>query len=120
MDPTRPEREYTNLSYCWRSQPPLSSSLDTYQSLKDGIPWAQIPRLFQDVMEITHQLGIRHVWIDSLCIIQNDPKDRGFETERMAEVYNNAYVTIASGFYPEVEIPSSVTGALPLGYRAPS
>ena len=45
---------------------------------------------------MTRQLGIRYLWIDCLCIVQDDPKDWEREAATMGEVYRNAYLTISA------------------------
>jgi len=45
---------------------------------------------------VARELGIRLVWIDLLCIIQDDPEDLAREIEKMDEVYGQAYLTVAS------------------------
>ncbi|KAL3298818.1 HET-domain-containing protein [Colletotrichum asianum] len=47
-------------------------------------------------MDITRKLGVRYLWIDSLCIVQDDADDWDREAARMAQVYSQAYVTIAA------------------------
>jgi hypothetical protein len=55
-----------------------------------------LPRTFQDAIAMTRKLGVRYMWIDSLCICQDDVKDWERESARMAAVYSNAYLTIAA------------------------
>ncbi|KAH0437150.1 heterokaryon incompatibility protein [Colletotrichum camelliae] len=47
-------------------------------------------------MLVTTQLGIRYIWIDSLCIVQDDAQDWAGEASRMASVYANAHLTISA------------------------
>ena len=55
-----------------------------------------IPKTFQDAIRFNRHLGIRYLWIDSLCIIQQDSDDWARESAKMCDVYENAYVTIAA------------------------
>ncbi|KAI1803932.1 HET-domain-containing protein [Daldinia bambusicola] len=41
-------------------------------------------------------LGIRYIWIDALCIIQDSKEDWAQEASRMRDVYRGAVVTIAA------------------------
>ncbi|KAH8586859.1 heterokaryon incompatibility protein-domain-containing protein [Bisporella sp. PMI_857] len=63
-----------------------------------GIDFAAMPKTFRDAIEVTRGLGLEYLWIDSLCIIQNqsDNADFNAESRRMRDVYNGAYCTIAS------------------------
>lgn len=55
-----------------------------------------MPQTFKDAVKITRRLGLKYLWIDSLCICQDDPKDWAREAGLMADVYSNAYVVIAA------------------------
>ena len=41
-------------------------------------------------------LNLRYVWIDSLCIIQDDKNYWATEAPRIAEIYSNAHVNLAA------------------------
>ncbi|KAH8731948.1 heterokaryon incompatibility protein-domain-containing protein [Phaeosphaeriaceae sp. PMI808] len=71
-------------------------SLQPHSARETGIPWASIPRTFQDVMQLTLQLGFRYIWIDSLCIIQDDVEDWEIQSSLMSEIYQDAILTIAA------------------------
>ncbi|KAF0328660.1 heterokaryon incompatibility protein [Colletotrichum asianum] len=47
-------------------------------------------------MLVTKHLGIHYIWIDSLCIVQDDAQDWAVEASRMASVYANAHLTISA------------------------
>lgn len=55
-----------------------------------------LPQSFRDAVDVTRMLGLRYLWIDSLCIIQDSPEDWDEEASHMADVYSNAYCTIAA------------------------
>jgi hypothetical protein len=44
---------------------------------------------------VTRRFGIQYLWIDSLCIIQDDQHDWQIQSAQMADIYQNAIVTIA-------------------------
>ncbi|PQE31333.1 het domain-containing protein [Rutstroemia sp. NJR-2017a WRK4] len=52
--------------------------------------------LFWDVALIAYRLGVKYVWIDSICIIQDDAEDWRRESAKMADYYQNAWLTIAA------------------------
>jgi hypothetical protein len=67
---------YATLSHCWGPGPP--AILTTKQSLSDHlveIPLQKLPRTFMHAVQVTRALGLRYLWIDSLCIVQDDPQD---------------------------------------------
>jgi hypothetical protein len=63
---------------------------------KSGIAIADMPRIFQDAVAVTRKLGLRYLWIDSLCIIQGQGGDWLIEAPKMGSYYGDAFVTIAA------------------------
>jgi hypothetical protein len=65
-------------------------------NFRKGIEFDLLPKTFQDAVRITRGLKIQFLWIDSLCIIQDNPSDWETESERMEDVFSSAYCTIAA------------------------
>ncbi|KAK4176139.1 putative GMC oxidoreductase [Triangularia setosa] len=86
---------YACLSHRWGHCQPLTTTRATIDSWKKAISWYKVPKLFQDAIDIARQLGIRYLWIDSLCIIQDDADDWYQESRKMCSIYQNSVVTIA-------------------------
>jgi hypothetical protein len=61
-----------------------------------NIPWSSLSKTFQDAIEVSHGLGINYLWIDSLCIVQDNEDDWAKESAVMKDVYGFSYVTIAA------------------------
>ena len=87
---------YACLSHCWGNVVPLQLSRVTLRSFQKGIPWDALPRTFQDAVEVVRGMGLGFIWIDSLCIIQDDTDDWRRESGLMVSVYSRAYVTLAA------------------------
>lgn len=90
-------KPYIALSHCWGDQSAILTT--TTANIKDflrEIAWIKLPKSFQDAIAITRSLKIDYLWIDSLCIIQDDPSDWKTESVKMAEIYSGAYLTIAA------------------------
>lgn len=51
--------------------------------------------LFQEASQVAARLDINYIWIDSLCIIQDDADDWKRESVKMASYYQNAWLTFA-------------------------
>ncbi|KAI0411895.1 hypothetical protein F5X98DRAFT_383183 [Xylaria grammica] len=64
--------------------------------LTQGIEFNDLPKTFQDAIQVTGGIGIEYLWIDSLCIIQGDREDWGRESSLMEGVFSSAYCTIAA------------------------
>lgn len=67
--------------------------MDARQS---GIRLPDLPKTFADAVTVTRHLGLRFLWIDILCICQDDADDWARESARMIDVYSNAHVVIAT------------------------
>lgn len=90
---------YVALSHCWGTNPRNAIPMTTTSNLdqrKLGIPMTELPRSFQDAIKIVRKLNIRYIWIDSLCIVQDDSDDWRQESSRMARIYQLAILTIAA------------------------
>jgi hypothetical protein len=64
--------------------------------LRDGIAFASLPATFQHAVQVTRALGIRYLWIDSLCIVQGKGGDFDVEAKCMEAVFSFAYCVIAA------------------------
>jgi hypothetical protein len=92
---------YVALSHCWGnpSEEEREASCTFASNLAqrcEGIPVAQLGKTFQDAIAVTRGLGERYLWIDSLCIIQDDKSDWMHESTRMGTVFSSAYCVIAA------------------------
>lgn len=89
--------EYLALSYRWgigRGMPQTTSK--TLKAYKKNIAWDILPRAFQQAVLLTKALGVRFLWIDSLCVVQDDPSDKLRASLELNDIYGNASLTIAS------------------------
>jgi hypothetical protein len=59
-----------------------------------SIDISDLSSVFQDAIEVTAGLGIKYIWIDSLCIIQDDINDWVRESSKMSAVYGRSTLTI--------------------------
>ena len=64
--------------------------------MQRAIPWESLAATFQDALRIIRVLGLRYLWVDSLCILQDSPADWKEQSSRMPDIYKNAFVTIAA------------------------
>ncbi|OJD39091.1 het-domain-containing protein [Diplodia corticola] len=85
---------YAALSYCRGETEPLKTSQDTLAAHMDDIAITKLPWMFLDAVKTARWLDLKYIWIDSLCIIQDDEADREHEMARMHNVFQNSYVTI--------------------------
>ncbi|KAI0878747.1 heterokaryon incompatibility protein-domain-containing protein [Hypoxylon argillaceum] len=93
--------QYVALSYKWGECKPFLLLKPNKDGLfaKDGIKrnWDLIPKTIQDSIDFVRSVDCRYVWIDQLCLIQDDDNDRGTGINAMDLVYEQAYFTIVAG-----------------------
>lgn len=76
--------QYIALSHCWGDPKHMTTKLTmhTLEDYKSGISISSLPQTFKDAVKFARSMGIRYLWIDSLCIIQPD-KEKDTEKETM-------------------------------------
>ncbi|KAK3996585.1 heterokaryon incompatibility protein-domain-containing protein [Cladorrhinum sp. PSN332] len=91
---------YIALSYVWGSASGIKlSKLNRHRLMEPGSlneAWRLIPRTVKDAIELVRQLGERYLWVDSLCLIQNDPEDVKAGTSVMDLVYGSSALTVVA------------------------
>ncbi|KAF8846445.1 HET-domain-containing protein, partial [Acephala macrosclerotiorum] len=87
---------YMTLSHCWGMANFLTLTKQTSGMLFNGIEITMLPQVFQDAIQTAAKLGINYLWIDSLCIFQDDLQDWHRESSLMGSVYQNGYCNIAA------------------------
>jgi Heterokaryon incompatibility protein (HET) len=89
--------EYVALSYCWGSGRQLKTLTQTVcQFVDHGIPYSQLPKTIQDAVIATQKLGLHFLWVDAICIVQDDAIFMTQELALMPEIYCNATLTICA------------------------
>ncbi|EIW52255.1 HET-domain-containing protein [Trametes versicolor FP-101664 SS1] len=102
IDPARPRLastggeygKYLALSYVWGEPQQHQTTVSNISAYADGIDAAFLPRTIHDAIHVTHSLGFRYLWVDSLCIVQDSDEDKLHELGRMHFIYRYAYLTI--------------------------
>lgn len=94
--------DYAALSYCWgkcAGDDLLLATASTIERLRRGIAMSDLPPALKDAVEVCFRLGLKFLWIDSLCILQDSADDWRDQAAKMADLYEGALVTIiaASG-----------------------
>ncbi|KAE8162042.1 heterokaryon incompatibility protein-domain-containing protein [Aspergillus tamarii] len=86
--------QYAALSHRWSSSTSLTVTTDNLEQLKKGINLSELSRTFREAFEIAAGVGLQYIWIDALCILQNDAQDWARESAKMGDVYRHAHITI--------------------------
>jgi hypothetical protein len=88
--------KYAALSHCWGQILPIKTTKATLSKYTDKIELSELPKTFQETIDIVRRLGIRYLWIDTLCIVQDDKEDWERESAQMCQIYQNGFLTIAA------------------------
>jgi hypothetical protein len=87
---------YACLSYCWGNAELNKLTSETVSIYVEEIPDAHLPRMYKDAISVCQYLGIRYLWIDSLCILQDSKEDWLWESTQMSAYYGHCYICIAA------------------------
>ncbi|KAK3906386.1 heterokaryon incompatibility protein-domain-containing protein [Staphylotrichum tortipilum] len=93
---------YLTLSHVWGSGP--ENQAPAYRTLPGnytdritaGIRRDALPPCFVDAIDVARRLGVPYLWIDSLCIIQENAADWAAEAGRMSAVYANSFLNLSA------------------------
>jgi hypothetical protein len=87
---------YLALSHIWGRSQFTKLTTSNFQDLQKSISPSDLSQTFQDAIIVARRLGVRYLWIDSLCIVQDSPEDWQDEPSMMNLVYKNSLCTIAA------------------------
>jgi hypothetical protein len=84
------------LSHVWGKAQIITTTTATLLNRVKGIAMEDLSTTFRDAVTIAREMNVRYLWIDSMCIIQNDTKDWEQESVKMGSYYSNALFNIAA------------------------
>ncbi|KAI1075532.1 heterokaryon incompatibility protein-domain-containing protein [Whalleya microplaca] len=93
--------KYVTLSHCWGQdtrRQPTKTTWANIQARKREIDPNELCVLFRDVFDLVKKMGYQYVWIDSLCIVQDDESDWQDQSTKMADIYAGAFFHIAGTY----------------------
>ena len=100
---------YATLSHRWADSAVITTTSSNLEKFLNTIPVAILSKTFQDAFIAARSyLGVRYIWIDSLCIIQDDPQDWRAESVTMQDVYSHSYCNLSA-----IATSSGVHGLFP-------
>ncbi|KAI1264419.1 heterokaryon incompatibility protein-domain-containing protein [Xylariaceae sp. FL1019] len=85
---------YVTLSHCWGGRVSPLLRHENCDLFERSIPLGLLPPNFRDAITITRNLGVRYLWIDALCILQDSKQDWDNEIKQVAAYFSNSYFTI--------------------------
>ncbi|KAG0624160.1 hypothetical protein M758_3G228400 [Ceratodon purpureus] len=103
------DNSYTALSYVWGNAklPQLTQSTDKRFREPGSLSTEMLPPTIDDAIEVTRSLGEKYIWVDCLCIMQDNEADKLELIPHMDSIFGFASVTIvaASGVNADVGLP---------------
>ncbi|KAI0203400.1 heterokaryon incompatibility protein-domain-containing protein [Astrocystis sublimbata] len=95
-----PKAKFAALSHRWGPKTETASlkqaNLNEFQK---QVPRSSLYELLRDAIQVAGEIGLRYIWIDCLCIIQDNLKDWNYQSGQMASIYAGAFITISgTGF----------------------
>ncbi|RYP43988.1 hypothetical protein DL768_009500 [Monosporascus sp. mg162] len=88
---------YIALSYVWGGDSPSfrlnSSNLSKY---KEEIDVSTLTQQISDAVRFTRNMGVRYLWVDALCIDQDNPTEVSEELDRFVQYYSNSSMVICA------------------------
>ncbi|KAF7508419.1 hypothetical protein GJ744_009272 [Endocarpon pusillum] len=91
-------RKYATVSHRWcqdRSEM-FMTLLDNVKDRYQGIDVEEMPQVLRDAIQVTRALGLQYLWMDNVCLIQDDYDNKEKEMLKMGDYYANAHFAIAA------------------------
>ncbi|TGJ86178.1 hypothetical protein E0Z10_g2601 [Xylaria hypoxylon] len=91
---------YAALSYCWgpieESKSQLKTTTSSIAQRQTAITDAEMTEVLRDSVTMTRALSIPYLWVDALCILQDDISDWERQCRDMAELYQSAHIVLCA------------------------
>lgn len=91
---------YVTLSYVWGGSDSVSSRERLTSSNSElyfrGFPERDLPVVVRDAVRVARSLDYGYLWVDALCIPQDDPEVMHNQILQMDKIYSNASLTIVA------------------------
>ncbi|CCX15902.1 Similar to Heterokaryon incompatibility protein 6, OR allele; acc. no. Q9UV10 [Pyronema omphalodes CBS 100304] len=93
--------DFVALSYVWGPEPWLQTIKENVEEHFKQLPTAEsmpqrMPKTLADAIEVTDKLGFRYLWVDALCIVQDDEKEKEHQIMQMNKIYGQASFSIVN------------------------
>lgn len=87
-----PDMAYVALSYIWGDAVGGQAYKDNLARLQQlgALLADDMPRTIRDVIRLLPLIGERYLWVDRLCIVQDDEQHKAVHIDRMVSIYYNA------------------------------
>ncbi|KAM5361880.1 hypothetical protein ACJZ2D_012825 [Fusarium nematophilum] len=115
--PASSDVKYFALSYVW-GQVDMSKTLKSNYHMRRlplSLAAAPFPRTIKDAMALVRSLGERFLWVDAICMVQDDKEQMARDIPNMDIVYGQAFATIVAleGRDADAGLPGVAPGTRP-------
>lgn len=92
------EGSYATLSHRWGGADMFKLMTSNFADCRKGIPIQRLSQMLQETIRVVIRLRIRYLWVDCLCIFQDDGDSRDWRVEcsRMEQYCGNAFINISA------------------------
>ena len=87
---------YVALSHCWGHSREGMTTNKNLEAHMHAIDWAALPKTFKDAIITCRRLGIKYIFIDRLCIVQDSQSDWEEQSALMGSIYHDSTLTLAA------------------------
>lgn len=100
IETLKPGARYVALSYVWgvvklvRLLKATELKLRQVNALLELLE--PLPKTIQDAIEVVRRINERYLWVDALCIRQDDDEDKATQIAYMGKIYQGAVLTVAA------------------------
>ena len=107
---------YVALSYMWGDAQKLTLNKSNIRQLHSRLglkPFLEhcVPKTIRDAMLVVREMDERYLWVDALCIQQDDQLETLTQIDSMHRVYGNAIVTLVAA--DSIDANAGIPGVLP-------
>lgn len=88
--------EYAALSYVWGGPQRVTLLNQNRAALQQDGALKDLPRTLADAIAFTAALRFRYLWIDAICIIQDNNEDKAIQISNMANIYSYSLITLVA------------------------
>jgi hypothetical protein len=88
--------KWAALSYVWGGDQEFKTTVSSISTMRESFSIEKLPQTLRDAVDVCRGLGLQYLWIDCLCVIQDDVDDLAQELAIMPQIYQQAWVTISA------------------------
>jgi hypothetical protein len=88
--------QFAALSYRWGPDDQFKTLKDNLSARYRTLDTKSWPKSLQHSLIVARGLGLQYIWIDAICIIQDDTDEWAEEASNMARIYSTAHVVLSA------------------------